>query len=264
MYNHISTILNKNWVKPASITVGAFVAGGVVGYILGKRNGDVFIVPAEALESEIFEETSDTLNIYDFEPMMTDITKEAHVEKVAITSAERATQKIEYNKIISKYDTNTPQDDDVIIERDKQDGDIITPDPTPIINVFADNDPYWNYEHELSTRTADEPYVIHVDEYVTNESGARQSCVTYYVGDDILADENDTPIHNYGAMLGELKFGHGSKDPNVVFIRNESMDMEWEVINHGGSFQLEVLGFDADREEAAAELKHSVRRFRDD
>ena len=38
------------------------------------------------------------------------------------------------------------------------------------------------------------------------------------------------------------RFGHGCDDPNVVFIRNEKLATDFEVLRHNGSYAEEVLG----------------------
>lgn len=131
----------------------------------------------------------------------------------------------------------------------------------PTINVFmAPNDDDWNYELELEQRNPDVPYVIHADEYINDEMGFKQETITYYETDDIMADIQDTPLYNWYSITGELKWGHGSKDKNVVYIRNEKMRKEYEVLRHYGSFEAEVTGLDL----RGGELKHSILKFRDD
>lgn len=117
----------------------------------------------------------------------------------------------------------------------------------------------WDYEVEGANRSEEVPYVIHYDEYFNNETPYEQIQLTYYEGDDVLADSNDTPVDDQDAMvgLGNLsKFGHGSKDPNVVYIRNHELQLEIEVVHNDGMFSEEVHGFPDD------ELKHSHRRRR--
>jgi hypothetical protein len=135
----------------------------------------------------------------------------------------------------------------------------------PIVtNVFANLDEGWNYETELATRDPKIPYVIHQEEFINDEMGYHQETLTYYSGDDIMADSHDTPIYGYGDLMGELKFGHGSRDKNVVYIRNEGIHMEWEVLRHSGHFSIEVLGLEAEKEIEQNELRHSVQKFRRD
>lgn len=137
-----------------------------------------------------------------------------------------------------------------------------------IHNVFEANKnlPVWDQDAEVAKRTPTEPYVIHISEFEGDELGYHQETVTYYAGDDILADFKDIPIYNHAQLLGELKFGHGSNDSEVVYIRNDSRKTEWEVLRHSGTYAYEVLGQQYDDAEQE-ELKHSLhapKKFREE
>jgi hypothetical protein len=135
-------------------------------------------------------------------------------------------------------------------------------EPETRVNVFRVDDS-WDEEYELEHRNPDVPYVITVDEYIGAEFDFKQSTVTYYASDDIMANESDVPIYNWNSLMGDLRWGHGSNDKNVVYIRNESLGQEWEVLLHQGSYEVEVQGL----HEEDGELRHSqhrVLKFRDD
>lgn len=143
-------------------------------------------------------------------------------------------------------------------------GDDVAEESTPDIriNVFL-ADSSWNEEYELEQRSPHAPYIITCDEYIADDFGNKQSTVTYYAEDDIMANESDIPIYDWNNLMGDLRWGHGSNDKNVVYIRNEALRQEWEVLLHQGSFEVEVQGLHDDN----GELKHSQRRilkFRDD
>lgn len=134
-------------------------------------------------------------------------------------------------------------------------------------NVF-DNDDEWNYQAELMTRDPEKPYVIHVDEFVNDEMGYdNQMTLTYYAGDDVLLDSREKPMFKPENVVGdELKFGHGSGDPNVVYIRNERLQSEFEILRDPGKYTDMIAGEEIEREFETADLRHmnSPRRFRDD
>jgi hypothetical protein len=125
------------------------------------------------------------------------------------------------------------------------------------VNVFHSNISSWDYDTEIAQRGEGLPYVIHYDEFMGGESGYNQETLTYYEKDDILADQSDTPIYNYPKLLGDLNFGHGSNDSNVVYIRNDQVHMEWEVLRHSGSYSEEVVGYSIEEEYEAQDLKHA-------
>jgi len=137
-----------------------------------------------------------------------------------------------------------------------------TPPPTPH-DIFAHTGEGWDYELEVRNRQTNMPYVIHKDEFFENEEGRRQNTYTYYEGDNIMVDELETVIYNHAGMMGDLKFGHGSGDPSVVYIRNEALKHEWEILLHKGEYTQEVLGHRPELDVDVV-IKHSARRLLED
>lgn len=137
-------------------------------------------------------------------------------------------------------------------------------DEKEVVNVFASSgDDDWDYEEELKNRTTEAPYVIHKDEFWAEESGYDQTTLTYFAGDDILVDDRETPIYDYKSVIGELKFGHGSGDPNVFHVRNDRHRAEYEVLRDRGHYSIEVLGLSAE-EDAERETSSAPAKFRSD
>lgn len=130
-------------------------------------------------------------------------------------------------------------------------------------NILVDGNPIeeFDYQAEVLKRNPEEPYVITHDEFMENENGFEQPTLTYYNGDDILTDDQDIPIPDIEALVGSenlSKFGYGSKDRNVVYVRNEQTESDYAITLSQGEFSKEVAGF--------SELRHSAprRRFRGD
>lgn len=122
----------------------------------------------------------------------------------------------------------------------------------------------WNQEDEEEDRSPDAPYTIHKDEFESNETDYRQTTLEYFSSDDILCDEKRVPIYNASHVVGKLEFGHGSGDPDIVFVRNEKLESEFEVVRFHTSYQAEVLGLEAEEQAEEQDLKHSnfVPKFR--
>lgn len=152
-------------------------------------------------------------------------------------------------------------------EAEATEPDIAEEQSEPMVNnIFVDNKPLvegeWDQEVEQSMRTVGEPYVISHEEFLEAESGYEQTTVTYYEDDETLADERDKVIEDVERTVGEdnlQKFGHGSNDSNVVYVRNDRIELDFEVIRSYKSFAEEVLGF----------IEHSdyrpkIRKFRGD
>ena len=114
-------------------------------------------------------------------------------------------------------------------------------------NVFeeAKTPGVWDYADEVRSRDPGVPYIIHIDEFTQAEKGYTQSTLTYYEDDDVLADERDTVIEDQDDMMGVqnlARFGHGSNDPNLVYVRNDLRQLDMEICRSPGSFAEEVHG----------------------
>ena len=156
-----------------------------------------------------------------------------------------------YNNVL-----NTPQDP----------AEIVVENQPNFINIFKSESVSmdWDYELEKENRTMDKPYILHQDEYFSKETEYSQSTLTYYSGDDILVDEQEVPIYNYKDVVGELNFGHGSDDPNVVYVRNDKLSGEYEVIKDSGLYEIEVLGNEYESILEKHDLKPNIMKFRDE
>jgi hypothetical protein len=98
---------------------------------------------------------------------------------------------------------------------------------------------------EIDARGPDAPYIIRQDEFLENDTGYEQLCLTYYVEDDTLAEQDDSIVDDVERMVGKAnldRFGGVSNDDNIVYVRNERMRAEYEVVRHHGSYKTVVLG----------------------
>lgn len=128
-------------------------------------------------------------------------------------------------------------------------------------------EPEWDYEIEAQIRAEapDQPYIISFDEYFEGEKDYEQASMTYFEGDDTLCDDKDAAVPDVAEIIGEdclIRFGHGSNDPNIVYVRNDRIEIDFAITRSGGKYTVEVLGFDDEDE-----IKHSHHRpglrFRD-
>lgn len=117
----------------------------------------------------------------------------------------------------------------------------------------------WDEQKERRNRSPLTPYVIHRDE--RDEHDVYDSVTfTYYETDDVLCNERDEVIAGpeRDTLIGEAnleKFGHGSGDASVVYIRNDKLEMDLEVVRSPNSYAEEVHGFDP-----PPEIRHAHRR----
>lgn len=144
-------------------------------------------------------------------------------------------------------------------EQEVEAGEIDEAEPV-VENVFdlpEPETPEWDYATEVKSRSSDHPYVIHVDEFRQNDKGYDQVTYAYYEDDDVLANDRDGVVDltlQSGLVPPDFvnKFGHGSNDPNVVYIRCDEITVDIEIVRNEGNYGEVVHGF----------LKHSEERGR--
>jgi hypothetical protein len=111
------------------------------------------------------------------------------------------------------------------------------------------------YKELLSERSLDpdfsqdavhDPRVISVNEYFNDMPRYEKVTVTWYEGDSVLTDQDDAVVEEFVVAIGEgnLLFGHDSGDPNVVYVRNDRLSTDYEVVRSEGSYRVDVLGLD--------------------
>lgn len=107
----------------------------------------------------------------------------------------------------------------------------------------------FNYDNEVAKRSRDHPYIITHIEFMQNDFEYDQDTLTYYEGDKVLSESNDEEVKHVDEMVGQTnleRFGQGSNDVNVVYIRNEKTRMEYEILHSSGTYAKEVHGIDPD------------------
>ena len=285
MNDRVVEILHQRWVVPTATAVVGFGAGLGVGYFATRRQHEQVKVEIEMFEadtaafveqvneaSKIIDEFTKKLVNENNEPPLDDVkllAQSLHPSFQSKTQVTEGTGNLKYFALTEAY-TSESELPEIELERPR--GRVISSarrgDGT-VTNIF-ENDvagDEWDYKTELEARTSEAPYIIHVDEYVADEKGwDSQSTLTWYVADEILTDSQDVPIYNWREVVGELRFGHGSNDANVVYVRNEKLQTEYEVLRDPGSYELTVLGDSLERMNHIQDLKHShsPRKFRDD
>lgn len=115
-------------------------------------------------------------------------------------------------------------------------------------NIFeeAEVNHVWNWHEERRRRSPDIPYVIHYDE--RHELDFEIVTLTYYTRDDVLCNDRDEVIDpdKRDALIGDGnldRFGHGSNDASIVYVRNDELELIYEIVKSPHSYSEEVHGF---------------------
>jgi|688.fasta_scaffold650733_2 hypothetical protein len=253
MNDRLLNIARQAWVVPTAIGVTAFCGGLGLGYVIAKEKVKERLI--EELEADV-DYVINHMDEEDTEPEDYQVVVTPRSDPTKITVDEEELDKRE--GLYSRYGV-LPYD-----EIDQEELDHLKVQEENRVNVFATSSDNWVYQSEIENRSTEEPYVIHKDEFWVEEFNYDQSTLTYFEIDDILIDDKDTPVYNYPSIIGELKFGHGSEDQNVFYVRNDRLKSEYEVLLDKGSYAVEVLGLEYEQEKEEEILRHSVSKFKPD
>lgn len=281
MVSKIQMLLQGVNTKKAGIGVAAFCGGFGLGYILAKpRQTEIVVEPEVELSPEdlamkayqdaIIESLRNTEYseiVTEYQSPTTDIvvsppTQDPSIIAVDLEKIRHRDALIEehgFDEGMRIYQEEYSMGTEIPVETPEE-----TDDVEPI-NIFASEDTEWDQAaEELRRAETSGPYVLHKDEFWSSETGYNQNTLTYYAGDEMLCSEDGSLVYNLPQVVGELQFGHGSGDRNVVYIRNDELKAEYEIIRDRGQYRIEILGMDAEEEQDRNQLKHSIRRFRQD
>lgn len=134
-------------------------------------------------------------------------------------------------------------------------------------DTSRDPDAEWDWHEERKRRSPNTPYVIHYDER-HDTPDYQDVALTYYVKDDVVANERDEPMdpEDRDKTIGEAnleRFGHGSGDEDIVFVRNDDLELIFEIDRADKSFAEVVHGFHHE-DLSYGNLESMHRRERDD
>lgn len=234
MNDRLNVIWNDPRRTPVLIGLVAFNVGVGVGYFLGLRKKKIKILATT-------DQLKFNVKVNDLEEIR--VAKQEKVKTVEDIKAEFEALKAK-GHVAPKITT---------IE-------LIEEEPVELVTRSIFQEDEWDVPKELSNRTTDEPYVLHREEFFSEETPYTQKQYTYYAGDSILCDEDNSPVYNHAYITGELKFGHGSGDPDVVYIRNDKRKEEYEVNLDQGLYSTEVLGLEIEDNTRARDLRHTSHR----
>jgi hypothetical protein len=146
-------------------------------------------------------------------------------------------------------DRNDNPDDGGIVE-----GNIFdTPQPDPEELGLSLDDP------EMPPRDPERPYVISVEEWFQNETNYSQITLVYWADDDVLADDNNGIITDIDRVVGSTnlhnRFGYLSKDPDIVYVRNEKLKADYEVTKDDRNYGEIVHGISPDTSDVPRRMR---------
>lgn len=123
------------------------------------------------------------------------------------------------------------------------------PETTNIFDHSDNEDPEEDDDVMKWERSFEDPYVITIAEFMEDKQEFDKITINYYDEDNTLSDERDGIINDVERLIGADNlehFGKGSDNEHTVYIRNERMSTDWEVVRDMRSYATVVFGLDED------------------
>jgi hypothetical protein len=144
-------------------------------------------------------------------------------------------------KMTAEYDTPAITDERKNIIYRKPDkktytryNDMVTGRDGAVVESFKEHD-----------EEIDPVRVISLDEFNHEHPEFDKITINYYDLDDTLADEQEEVISNPDYIVGPealLNFGQDSEDPDIVYVRNCRLSIDYEVVRVNQSYMETVMG----------------------
>lgn len=240
-------IVRNNPTVLVAVGVLAAIAGGVGGYFFAKKKLDSYyedlageqIAEAKAFYAGVYKTDEDGEVLSPMDVLADRHGLEAAAEAARIYQGRQAAT----NTFDAENDDGYTEVEPGILV-DTADEIQMARIEERTYNVFSEATRF-DYATELPLRTPEKPYIITHEEYDGNEKGYEQDVLTYYSGDKTLADSSDEPINDADVYVGGehlSMFGKGSRDVNTLYVRNERLSTEYEIVKSAGTYLEEVLG----------------------
>lgn len=125
-------------------------------------------------------------------------------------------------------------------------------------NIFDEDDEVEVNEGFVSQPIEGEPYIITTEQYMNENVEWVKADLTYFEGDNVLIDSREEQWPDHAATVGIAalsSFGVGANDNDVVHVRNQSMNMDFEITRDRRTYVEVILGVPTEEDERPRILK---------
>lgn len=222
-------------VKSIFIGVGLFVSGAGVGAFVANRYLENKWMKAAEMEihdsmKEFYERQKDDGTIRFKEEPVLDF--DDRDKAIAIAKGQKYTKNDELKSQYNLVGVDASEEDDwsALVEAEKREEE--NEFPEEYINVEEpERDP--------------EPYVISFEDFNNTRDGYDKITLLYFALDDTLTGEDeelDPSLEDHVGVDALDSFGIKSEDPDMVYIRNDDLGIDFEIIKLEKSYREAVLG----------------------
>ncbi len=249
----------NNFEEAAEVTrkinaagLGYFAVGLGVGAAVGLYFG--YKYNREKIRAEVYREAEAEVDILrqvyldkTLNSPNTSISTDTNLQGTVSTEkppVEKVVEELGYRTQVPERERPLPAPVPIIDVKDLP-PDILDDLPEDPVETSKSSNAGWNYEKELRNRTPEAPYIIHQNEWNHSNLNYSKVVYVYYAEDDMLVDETtQDPVPHGERIVGgdNLQFGHGSDDADIVYVRNDRLEMDMQICRLDRSFEEDVIG----------------------
>lgn len=229
--------MNKSTVKLVVASLSCLGIGAGIGYKVAERRlGTKF---DERLVREIAEMqtyyTVDARKKYETpQDAVKELIPETSVDPLG--RPEDNGQKVAYHKIVQTEGYLSSEKEEALVA---EHGSVEVTEPDGTVRISGEVHNVFGPNNGIT--------VISDDEFLAEEMNYVQSTLTYYELDGVLVDVHDDRIDDVEQHIGtefRTMFGKKCDDENAVHVRNQRLQLEFEIVRSPGAYVVEVLGED--------------------
>lgn len=257
--------MNKTYIKYLGLGLGGAAVGFGSGWLISKS------VTTKKLRAILEKELKDMESYFDRrmtenaskrnldKPSPKELFEDFHgQEQLAILTEQYQTTDAEIFRELNEGRVPTTEELETMVES----ADAL--EELRAISVFDSSEPEDvgdEIDPPFLIRTPDKPYIIPIGDYMNPEDDFEnydRITITYYDEDKVLTDDADKTIPEIDKTVGLAnlkKFGKDSDNPDIVYIRNEKLQTDFEIARVSGSYTQIVLGFDSKPSKRTKRLK---------
>lgn len=260
MWQKIVTKLHQKNVQVVLVGTSSLASGLAVGYAVATRRMETKY--SQIAEQEIAEAKAYYATLNE-KPSMDELA-EKYKDEIAeeVTPAEEDEAAQQGLAKIRNYQSPAMQEE----VQDEEEKEVVREEIRRSRRNIFDHRPQvrdFDWDEELKRREDNtvDPFVITKDEYMANETNYVQTSLTWFNGDDTLADEKDMPVQDVEGQIGLealTQFGYGSEDANIVYVRNPRTGHDMEVVYSEREYAQDVGGL----RHSSEDLRRSGGKFR--
>ena len=251
--------MNEN-IKPALLFVGGVAVGALIATLAlrqvyeARLQAELDSIREAFREKQEFESTPEEAQTDDIldesDESQTAVVQDAPQDTADLDSYEQRV-KTNYGAYAKETPTASPDSESHLVEVVGANGVAFK-----ILEVDLEDMPMEEFEQLTRGPSPDreEPFLISRREMEETEFSFIKSTLTYYEGDGIMADDDNEVLeyvenHIGLTLLRALPYMRDLEEPNTVFVRNERLRADYEILVAHEAYSELILGFTNDRKE---------------